>query len=163
MRQLVLIIALAALAFFGWDYYKKHEGEIKLPWLSDNETPANEKSPAGALRPVNDDPVAPPVPLAPQQQFQSKIALPDVPEGQNLTAPPGYVYITERVSTATNAGVIALVPGDLVKVLQRKPNGTIKVTNDSAVFEVKESQTTRDPREAQEAERRAFESRTLRR
>ncbi len=163
MRQLVLIIALAALAFFGWDYYKQHEGEIDLPWLTKSEAPTNDKGSDDLAKPGNGDSKSSTPSVAPEEQFQSKIAIPDVPEGQNPTAPPGYVYMTERVSAETDVGVVALAPGDLVKVLQRKPNGMVKVTNDSADFEVKDSQTTRDTKEAVEAERRAFEARTLRR
>lgn len=156
MRQFVFILALAALAFFGWDYYKKHEGEIQLPWLSDSGNAADADSPSAPRSPAQGGPAS-----APPEEFVSRIQIPPAPIGQDPAAPPGYVYITERVSAQTASGVVAIVPGDLVKLLQRKANGTVKVTNDLADFEIKESQTTRDTQTALEAERRYQQSRRL--
>ncbi len=162
MRQFVILLALAALAFFGWNYYKKHQDEINphIPWLAKSSDAAGgEDNPAGPLTPVEGPRGAAQPP--PREPFVSKIQVPVVPDGQKPMAPPGYVYITERVSAQTAHGVIAVVPGDLVKILQRKSNGTVKVTNDQVDFEVKESQTTRDTQTAIEAEMRYQKSRTL--
>lgn len=152
MRQLIFILALAALGYFGWDYYKKYK-EALPP--AENEVVTQEQPAPPAERPHTPTPPA-------EARFVSKIRVPETPAGQKQTAPPGYVYITARVSVETATGVIALVPGDLVKLLQRKSNGTVRVTNDLADFEVKADQVTQDTETAQIAEKRDFESRLRR-
>lgn len=155
MRQLILILALAALGYFGWAYYQKNKETIALPW-KEKEVEKEE--------PQRSTVIAPPVAAIPpaEARFVSKIAVPETPPEQKQMAPPGYVYMTARVSVETPTGVIALVPGDLVKLLQRKNNGTIRVTNDQADFEVKEDQVTLDTETAQVAEKRDFEMRLRR-
>ena len=63
----------------------------------------------------------------------------------------------------TKSGVIAVVPGDLVKLLDRKANGVLRVTNDQADFDVKEQQVTQDPEAALVAEKLDFEKQPRRR
>jgi hypothetical protein len=153
MRQLIFILALAALAYFGWNYYKKQKEAMASP-------PAEEVVTEAPAPPAAERPRAP-IPPA-ETRFVSKIRVPETPPGQKQMAPPGYVYITGRVSVETANGVIALVPGDLVKLLQRKNDGTVRVTNDLADFEVKADQVTQDTEIAQIAEKRDFEMRLRR-
>jgi len=65
----------------------------------------------------------------------------------------------DRVSVTVPDGVIAIVPGDLVKLVQRKDNGKLRVTINRADFEVKEEQVTQDPEIAQVAEKRDYDKR----
>jgi hypothetical protein len=92
--------------------------------------------------------------------FTSKIepSAPDAPREKQL-APPGIFYMTERVSVETRSGVQAVVPGDQVKLLQRLPNGRMRVTIGTADFEIKESQATNDLDVAREAEKADFVAR----
>lgn len=155
MRQLFFILVLAALGYFGWDYYQKHKEMSALP--------STDKEVENGMPDRSTVKVPPPAPLpASEPKFVSKIAVPETAPGQKHTAPPGYLYMIGRVSVETPNGVIALVPGDLVKLLQRKKDGTIRVTNDQADFEVKEDQVTLDMEVAQIAEKRDFEMRLRR-
>lgn len=153
MRQLLFLIVIAAAAYYGWDYYQQHSDTIVLPWQrTAEEAPQEDPAVAG-----------PAVPLRPPEpQFVSKIRIPEPAEGQKSVAPPGYVYVTTRASVETANGIIAVVPGDTVKLLQRK-NGKVRVTNDQADFELKDDQVTLDPEVARAAEKRDFETRMLRR
>ena len=63
------------------------------------------------------------------------------------------------MSVETPNGIIAVVPGDLVKLMQRKDNGKLRVTIGQADFDVKEEQVTQDPEVAQVAEKRDFDKR----
>ena|SRR5688500_3103386 len=156
MRQLIFILALAALGYFGWDYYKKHKETSAASTNSEVESEAHPApSPATSALP------GPPMPPA-DIKFVSKIRVPETAAGQKQTAPPGYLYMIARVSVETPNGVIAVVPGDLVKLLQRKRDGTVRVTNDLADFEVKADQVTQDTEVAQMAEKRDFEIRLRR-
>jgi hypothetical protein len=65
----------------------------------------------------------------------------------------------ERASVETKDGITAIVPGDLVKLIERRPNGTLKVTNGQYDFVVKESQVTQDVAVARQAEEREFQRR----
>ena len=173
MRQLLIILVIAGLGYFGWDYYQSHNGvlPISIPFLSksgDAESPAGEGAAPGGPGHA----AAGPAPV-----FVSKVKVPDAPAGAKAVAPPGYFYMMERVSVETASGVIAVVPGDLVKLIQRKENGRLRVTIDLADivkgrdeqatpdrqgwqdFDVKEEQVTQDPEVAQVAEKRDFEKR----
>jgi hypothetical protein len=44
-----------------------------------------------------------------------------------LTAPPGVYYVTARASNENTAGVIAVLPGESVKLLYRNKDGTARV------------------------------------
>lgn len=156
MRQLLFIIVLAAAAYYGWDYYQQHSDTIILPWQKTADEARQEESPGAAMP----GPRGPALPAEPE--FVSKVRIPTAPAGQKPVAPPGSVYVVARSSVETANGIVAVVPGDTVKVLQRK-NGKVRVTNDQADFELKEDQVTLDPEVAQAAEKRDFESRMLRR
>jgi hypothetical protein len=55
--------------------------------------------------------------------YKSRIELPQITApGEKRVAPPGVFYMLDRVSVETRDGVVAVVPGDKVKLLQRKPN-----------------------------------------
>jgi hypothetical protein len=158
MRQLFFILLLAAAAYYGWDYYQSHKETIVLPWQKTaEEAPAEQPPPAANAPRQNASP--PP----PSREFVSRIRIPEAAGGQKPMAPPGHVYITSRASAETANGVVAVVPGDLVKLLQRRPDGSVRVTNDRADFELKEDQVTLDPEIAQAAEKRDFEMRMPRR
>jgi hypothetical protein len=146
MRQLIIIVIIAVLGYFGWDYYRGHKESFpsSIPFLS--------KFKSSKTEPMQD--TDEPVP-----QFVSKVKIPDAPAGEKPTAPPGFFYMVDRVSVETPNGVIAVVPGDLVKLMQRKDNGRLRVTNDMADFDIKEEQVTQDPEIAQVAEKRDFDKR----
>jgi hypothetical protein len=72
-----------------------------------------------------------------------------------LVAPPGFLYMLERVSQTTDTGVVAVIPGEQVRLMQRQPNGRVRITTGKHDFEVKESQVTQDYDLAQFARARA--------
>jgi hypothetical protein len=59
-------------------------------------------------------------------------------------APPGILYMVERVSKTTKEGVSAVEPGEEVRLMERKKNGTLVVTTGKADFTVQASQVTND-------------------
>ena len=153
MRQLFILIVLAAVGYLGYNYYQENYGSgepLRLPWNKVDDTTAPADDVAGAQR-EDAPPGAPPAPV-----FKSRVPVAEnVPPGEKQVAPPGTFYMIERVSVETPTGIIAMVPGDQVKLLQRK-GGTLKLTNGSVDFEVKESQVTSDLEVAREAEKRDF-------
>lgn len=70
-------------------------------------------------------------------------------------AAPGFLYMLDRVSQTTDTGVVAVIPGEEVRIMQRKPNGRIRITTGKYDFDVKESQVTQDFDLAQAARVRA--------
>lgn len=141
MRQLFVLIVLAAAGYVGYNYYQEH-------YKPAAPEPAVEAAPAEPP-PMQ---TAPPTPAPPA--FKSRIPGADAP-GEKRTAPPGIYYMVERVSAETKNGIIAVVPGDEVKLLKRDGN-TLKVTIGAADFEVKETQVTNDLDRAREVERQEF-------
>jgi hypothetical protein len=91
--------------------------------------------------------------------FTSRISVPEPAEGEKTTLAPGQFLVIERAKVETKDGIIAIVPGDIVKLVERRSNGTLQVTNGQNDFVVKESQVTQDVAVAKEAERREFEKR----
>jgi hypothetical protein len=151
MRQLFIILVIAALGYFGWDYYQNHQDSLSssIPFLKKSDAAGTSSNPAAPGAPVP----------APAPQFVSKVQVPEASAGQKPAAPPGFFYMLDRVSVETASGVTAVVPGDLVKLLQRKSNGTLRVTINHADFDVKEEQVTQDPEVAMVAEKREFDKR----
>jgi hypothetical protein len=151
MRQLLTILVIAVLGYFGWNYYEGHKDSFpeSIPFLSNSD----DSTPSGTREGTNQ-----PIP-----QFVSKVKIPemppDAPPGSKPMAAPGYFFMLDRVSVEVPDGVIAIVPGDLVKVIRRKDNGKLRVTNDRADFDVKEEQITQDPEIAQIAEKRDYDKR----
>lgn len=145
MRQVFIILVLVVAGYFGWDYYQGHKDTISIPFLSKSgDAPG-----AATSRDASE--------AAPEAKFRSKIKMPDAPAGAKPMAPAGHYYMMDRVSVETKSGVIAVVPGDLVKLIERKGNGVLRVTNDQADFDVKEQQVTQDPEAALVAEKLDFE------
>ena len=151
MRQLLIILVIAVLGYFGWNYYQEHKDSlpVSIPFVGNSD----DSAPSATTERTN-EPIAP---------FVSKVKIPemppDAPPGAKPMAAPGYYFMLERVSVQVPDGVIAIVPGDLVKLVQRKDNGKLRVTNERADFEVKETQVTQDPEVAQVAEKRDFDKR----
>lgn len=69
----------------------------------------------------------------------------------------------ERVSVTTDSGVIAVVPGEEVRLMQRRSKGRLRVTTGRYDLDVKESQVTTDFDWAQETRRHNPPAATLRR
>jgi hypothetical protein len=97
---------------------------------------------------------APGVPAAPS--FQSKIDDAPGAPGEKHTAPPGVFYMKSRVKRDTDSGIIAIAAAEPVKLLERHPDGTLKVVRGSDIFVVKETEVTNDLDEAREIEKREF-------
>lgn len=73
-------------------------------------------------------------------------------------APPGVFYIIERIKKNTDAGIVALSPGEKVSLLGRK--GTKMQVSDGAVdFEIESTQATNDLEVAELARRKDAGSR----
>jgi hypothetical protein len=144
MKLLLMLAVLAALGYLGSTYYQAHydEGE-------GDDTQEYAPPPQSAVPPA-----------APAPVFKSRIRVSDeVAPGEKRVAPAGVLYMLERVSAETKNGIMAVVPGDEVKVLKRNGN-TIRVAIGAAEFEVKESQVTNDLDTAREAEKKEFLRRT---
>ena len=145
MRPLFFLIVLAALGFLGWKYY---QGTLPLPQKEIPEDAQPARSSERTLPAAR----ATPAPAV----FKSRIHTEDaVTEGEKNVAPPGVLYILERVAAQTKDGIIAVVPGDEVKLV-RRAGDKVHVSLGGAEFEVKESQVTRELALAQEAERKDF-------
>ena len=157
------MIILAAGAYYGWKAWQEQpEWLVRLlpnstPPAEEQATPAPEETSPAAASPV---PVAPARPTPAPRKFVSRIAIPDVgADGEPAKAPPGTFLVTERASVETKDGVIAIVPGDQVRLIERHKNGTLTVTNGHEEFVVKESQVTSDVAIAHAAEKQDFEKR----
>lgn len=163
MRNLAVIVLLGAIGYYGWQAYKKDpEAFTKfLPKQQTEEVASAEGAESGAVTPPADNASAPSATPPPPPVFTSRIKVEGAPtvEGEKKTLPPGQFLIIERASIETKDGVFAIVPGDAVKLIERKGNGTLVVTNGKNDFTVKESQVTQDVSVAQEAERREFQKR----
>ncbi len=149
MRFLLTVIVLAAVGYFGYNYYLDNKAELdeKLASLTEKVNPDAESG---------DSSGGPTATTPPAPTFQSKIEIPDGPEGQKKVAPPGVFYMLDRVSFETPSGVRAINPGEQVKLLQRMKDGRMKVTADGSDFEVKDKQVTNDLEVAQQAEKGDF-------
>ncbi|MDB6149555.1 MAG: hypothetical protein JWQ44_1003 [Chthoniobacter sp.] len=128
MRTLLILVVIGALGFLGYTYQE----EIKERYHKVvNKSETAEPSDDAASR--SDRQVPPPVAgTAPATPAQKR------------TAPPGVYYMTQRISVQVDSGVKALVPGEMVKLVYRNKNGTVKVTTGGEDFVVKETQITND-------------------
>lgn len=145
MKALFYLIILAAAGYLAWSYY---QGTLPLAQIGVPE----DSQPA----PATDTAAARPTAMPATPVFKSRIATANaVTQGDKKVAPPGFFYMRERVTAETKTGIIAAVPGDEVKLVQRN-GGKLRVSVHGAEFEVKESQVTNDVVEAQEAERKDF-------
>jgi hypothetical protein len=159
MRNLLVLIVLGVVGYYGWQAYQKDPQRFAkyLPKQLTEET-SSADSDASESQPADTSPAAPaatPAPAVPA--FTSRITV--QPEGDKPALAPGQFLVIERASVETKDGVTAIVPGDLVKLIERRPNGILQVTNGQYDFVVKESQVTQDVAVAREAERREFQRR----
>ena len=144
MRSLIYLIVIAAAGYLGYNYYmEKFAGKTDTDDAPAAPTAERPASPGRAPAPN-----APPAP-----EFKSKIPLPDASPGKHL-AKPGVYYVLQRASTTHADGIAAVVPGEEVRLMMRKENGVMKVTNGKFEFEMKESQLTNDLDLAREVERK---------
>lgn len=153
MRTLFVIIVVVAAGYLAYTYYQEHlekaleQAEGGQP--SETVTGTGQAKKASP-RPASSLPAATPV-------FQSTTEIPSGPPGEKHLAPPGVFYMLERISAQTSSGIRAVVPGEQVKLVQRKGD-TLKVTDGIVDFEVKGSQVTNDLDVARAAERKEFEA-----
>ncbi len=147
MRPIIYLIIIGAAAYLGFNYYNTG----KLMPTSDAPPAVEETSSAPAsLAESKPAPVVKAVPA-----FVSKIKIPEGAPGEKHLAKPGIFYVLERTSIEHETGVAAVIPGDEVALLERKPNGVLRViAGEKYRFELKESQVTNDLDVAQEAERK---------
>ncbi len=132
-RFLPILIILGAAGFFlhrHWDAVRSKVEPIAQPVIS-----------AVTGERATREPDAPPAPTP----------LPRT----GLVAPPGFLYMLDRVSRTTGDGVVAVIPGEQVRLMQRIPNGRVRITTGRHDFDVKESQVTQDFDLAQAARVRA--------
>lgn len=165
MRNLLVLIVLGAAGYYGWQAYQRdpqffakyipgQKAEESAPAdSSDSTAPAAPNTP-GATPSTPSAPAAPAAPV-----FTSRINLPGGDDAEKKTLAPGQFLVIERASVETKDGITAIVPGDLVKLVERRNNGTLQVTNGKLDFVVKESQVTQDVDIAKEAERKEFQKR----
>ena len=149
MRQLFIIIVIAAAGYLAYTYYQEY--------LAKTAGPNGETADAGEAQSSRVDETGQPVPV-----FHSKIDISPGPPGEKRLAEPGVFYMLERVSEQTDTGVHAVVPGEQVRLLRRKDK-MLRLTDGVIEFEVKESQVTNDLELAREAERKDFEAHPRRR
>ena len=146
MRPIIYLIIIGAAAYLGYNWYIEHHGGTP----GESETPVAETT-GGQKDPGNGTPAGP---VKTVHVFQSKIIIPPGPPGEKHIAKPGIYYVLERTSIEHATGVAAVVPGEEVRLLQRKENGAVRVASGKYEFELKESQLTNDLDVAQEAERK---------
>jgi hypothetical protein len=98
-----------------------------------------------------------PGPAAPAKPaFESKIEATPLAPGEKHLAPIGTFYMLDRASTMTDDGIVAVNPGEPVKLLQQLPGDRMKVVAGKNVFEIKKAQATNDLDLAREAEKKDF-------
>jgi hypothetical protein len=148
MKQLFMLIVLGAAGYLAYTYYQTH-------YLHPENEEADATTPSSIAEPPAPVPSTPPRP-----EFKSKVPVPEnsAPNEKHV-APPGVFYMLERVSAETKNGIVAVVPGDEVKLLKRTGD-VLTVSNGTADFEVKASQVTDDLDRAREAEKKEFRRRT---
>lgn len=139
MRVLFIIIVIAAAGYIGFTLYEESAEPA--------DQPQTETAPSEVVQ-------AEPAPTAITPPFKSKIPAPE--SGEKRTAPPGIFYMLDRVSVETKTGIRAVVPGDELKLLQRRGDGTLKLTDGVVDIVVKESQVTNDLDVAKAAEEKEF-------
>jgi hypothetical protein len=148
MKQLFMLIVLAAGGYLAYTFYETH-------YLKPETQEAEEITPSTVPEPSPGVPSAPPKPT-----FKSKVPGPDnAASGEKHVAPPGVFYMLERISAETKNGIVAVVPGDEVKLLKRTGD-VLKVTIGTADFDVKASQVTDDLDVARAVEKKEFQRRT---
>ena len=173
MRNLVALIILAAGGYFGWKAWQDQPDWLVRVLPKPVSTTSSRASTEGVNDPSSElppfsattreaaspsTPARPRVATPPTPNFVSRIR-PSTAGGDPSRVAPGRFLIIERASVETKDGVIAVVPGDEVRLMERHKNGTLTVTNGQAEFIVKESQVTQDIATAQAAEMHEFQKR----
>jgi hypothetical protein len=158
-----VLIIIAAGAYFGWKTWQEQpEWLVRLlPKSATAETTTETDESATPPTDATPGPAAPtPRPTPAPPKFISRIVAPDPATGADAgKVPPGSFLVIDRASVETKDGVVAIVPGDQVRLVERHNDGTLTVTNGREEFKVKDSQVTNDIATAQEAERKDFERR----
>ena len=145
-RFVSILIICGACGYISYLYWSDHRSEV-----------------AAFIQPViaavsGHSPVEPaPIP-EPARDPQSPTR-----ESVRRVAPPGVFYMLERVKQTKDSGVLAIVPGEEVRLMQRLPKGRLRVTTGRYDFEVKESQVTQDYDLAQAVRRNPSIAETLKR
>ncbi len=157
MRLLLFILVLGGLGYVAYLKVPAFTQQVDTVLArfqgTEPATPADETATGSSPAPMATKP-----PVAGPTPFASKIGAAAAP-GEKQLAAPGVFYVVERTSVATDSGVRALNPGEEVRLLQRLPNGKMKVRMSDMEFEVKETQVTNDLEAARTAEKREFMSR----
>jgi hypothetical protein len=148
---LVLILAVGGLAYWQrdalLDFYHRH---------INTEQPGAAYQPSGANGPYH-----PEYPGGPSTAISTPPVshLPPPPsDGAKQYAQPGTFYVTKRKKLVNRAGIQAVNPGELVHLLQRLPDGRLRVTIDNIDFIMLPSEVTTDLDSAREAERQYFDT-----
>ncbi len=148
MKQLFMLIVLGAAGYLAYTFYQTH-------YLHPETEETEQASTSNVAQPPAAVPSAPPRP-----EFKSKVPVPESSAlNEKHVAPPGVFYLLERISAETKNGIVAVVPGDEVKLLKRTGD-VLKVTIGTADFDVKASQVTDDLDLARQAEKKEFRRRT---
>lgn len=161
MRNLLVLIIVGAAGYYGWQAYQK-DPQVFAKYIPGNKTEETASADGSSESSASDEGTASvaPAPAAPTPPvFTSRITVPTPSEGEKKPLPPGQFLVIERAKVETKDGIVAIVPGDMVKLVARRNNGTLEVTNGQNDFVVKESQVTQDVTVAKDAERREFEKR----
>ena len=126
-RFVSILIICGACGYFGYLYWSDHRSEVEA-FIQPVIAAVAGKSPAETT------PIPEP---AGDPQLSAR-------EPVRQVAPPGVFYMLERVKMTKDSGVLAIVPGEEVRLMQRLPNGRLRVTSGRYDFVVRESQVTQD-------------------
>ena len=129
------MIIFGTCGYFGYRYWSQHPQQVDA-WI------------APVIAAVSTQPASPP----PEQKRGS---LPPDSGPPRRLAPPGIFYMVERVSVTIPTGVIAVEPGEEVRLMQRKKGGRLRITTGRYDLDVKEAQVTNDFDFAQAARQKA--------
>lgn len=128
MRTLFIAIVVAAIGYLAF----VSRDELQKAFRHAPALAGNVASPALAAREV---PSAVQVPeAAPVAEFTPEPSAPVIAEASTTPpppririAPPGIYFLATRVSVTTDSGVIAILPGEEVKLMYRNKDGTVRV------------------------------------
>jgi hypothetical protein len=143
MRLLFSIISVAATGYLVYVV----NGELRPAGAPSAPTPAVALvepvlAPAETAPPASD-----PAPEASTPETPAHVAIAPAPAravpGVRV-APAGSFYITQRVSVENSAGVIAVLPGELVTLVYRNKDGTARVKWGAHSLTVREAQIARE-------------------
>jgi hypothetical protein len=155
---LVLILAAAGVGYWKRDvvvdFYHRHINTERpastagpLPWPGST-------SPDSSYTPS-------PYPGRPPEVAATPLVSrlpPPSPDGAKQHTAPGTFYVTKRKKLENRIGVQAVMPGELVRLIERLPDGRLRVTIDNIDFVMLPSEVTSDLDVAREAEQRYFET-----